>query len=201
MNRATVILSAFIFLVGFGLADVSLAQGRHHGPPGGHSGPLEQITEELDLDAETREAVQGIIDETHKEAEALHSEVREAKEKLHKLLAQDEPDEAAVMAHVESLGELETQAHKFRIGTILRIRSLLTPEQRNELTQMRKEGKRECTRRVHEACSTEIENLCPEAECPREAMRCLSQNQDELSDACESALSEGPRSGFCGSKP
>ena len=197
MSRATVMLSAFIFLVGFGLAYVSLAKGRHHGPPGGHSGPLEQITEELDLDAETREAVQGIIDETHKEAEALHSEVREAKEKLHKLLAQDEPDEAAVMAHVESLGELETQAHKFRIGTILRIRSLLTPEQRSELTQMREEGKR----RVHEACSTEIENLCPEAEGPRESMRCLFRNQDELSEACENALPEGPRPGFRGSKP
>jgi Spy/CpxP family protein refolding chaperone len=46
------------------------------------------------------------------------------------LLAHDTPDESAVMQQIDSIGLAETEMHKHRLGTMLEIRTLLTPEQR-----------------------------------------------------------------------
>ena len=46
------------------------------------------------------------------------------------------PDEAAVMQHADAIGQAETEMHKHRLATMLEIRALLTPEQRQELTQI-----------------------------------------------------------------
>jgi Spy/CpxP family protein refolding chaperone len=57
------------------------------------------------------------------------------------MLQQDSPDESAVLAQSEVLGELETEHRKQSLRTLLTIQSLLTPEQRASLrTTMQPHG-------------------------------------------------------------
>jgi Spy/CpxP family protein refolding chaperone len=124
--------------------------GRHEGPgapggPGGHEAGrlIDEHADELSLDEETREAIQQIVDDSRKEARGFHWELRGQHEAMRDLLSQDEPDEAAVMQQAESIGKLETEMHKHRLSTLLAVRALLTPEQRTQLTRIRREMRRE----------------------------------------------------------
>jgi Spy/CpxP family protein refolding chaperone len=66
---------------------------------------------------------------------------------MRRLLGQDRPDEAAVMQQAERIGALEIELHKQRLRTMLRIRALLTPEQRRELVTIHGERHRGRQRR------------------------------------------------------
>jgi Spy/CpxP family protein refolding chaperone len=159
------------------------ANARPRGP-----GHFERIASLLDLDAETEGAIRAIVEETRAEGHALHDEVWEHRRVLRELMSQDTPDEAAIMAQIEALGEAETHAHKHRTRTMLRIRALLTPEQRAQMVEMRGEHRE----RVLDECATDLEALCPDAEGGRAAVGCLRRHLDEVSDACRDAL---PRRG------
>jgi Spy/CpxP family protein refolding chaperone len=154
-------------------------------PPG--PGHLERIASLLNLDAETEGAVRAIVEETRAEGRALHDEVWEHRRALRELLSQNTPDEAAVMAQIEALGEVETNAHKHRARTMLRIRALLTPEQRAQMVEMRGEQRE----RVLDECAADLEALCADAEGGRAALGCLRRQLDEVSDACRGALPKG----------
>jgi Spy/CpxP family protein refolding chaperone len=149
---------------------------------------LECITERLDLDADTEAAVEAVVEESRSQARALHDEVREARRALHDLLWQETPDEAAVMAHAQALGDLETNAMKHRLAALLRIGALLTPAQRTEMVEMRHKHRAS----IVEACEADVEAFCSDAGDPREALRCLKRNTEELSDECREVL---PRRG------
>jgi Spy/CpxP family protein refolding chaperone len=145
-------LAGFIatILVGLTLAGTSAARPPFDGP-GGRDGPgdheagrlIDEHADELGLDEETREAIQQIVDDSRKEGRGFHRELRGLHDAMRELLSQDEPDEAAVMQQAERIGKLETEMHKHRLSTILAVRALLTPEQRAELTRIRREMRRE----------------------------------------------------------
>jgi Spy/CpxP family protein refolding chaperone len=105
--------------------------------PGHGAGPhgrfLERQLERLDLPAETRSAVQAVLDESKAARQELHQQIRAAHESMRALLEKDPVDEAAVMAQADAIGALMTQSRKQELGTLIRVRSLLTPEQRAEL--------------------------------------------------------------------
>jgi Spy/CpxP family protein refolding chaperone len=48
-------------------------------------------------------------------------------------LEQEDPDEAAVMEQAEAIGALRTESRKQGLRTLLDVRALLTPEQRDDL--------------------------------------------------------------------
>ncbi len=111
-------------------------------PPGGrppHRGvPLEHLIEELGLDDETLAQADAVIDASRTEERSL----READRFMRTLLEQEEPDEDAVMTQVESIGGLRTNLRKEQLRTMLRVRALLTPEQRIRLLQRLKDRPR-----------------------------------------------------------
>jgi Spy/CpxP family protein refolding chaperone len=168
------------------VATALLAASADAEPPGPRH--FEHIASRLDLDAETEGAVSAIVEETRAEGHALHDEIRKKQHALLDLMSQDTPDEAAVMAQIEALGEAETDAHKHRARTMLRIRALLTPEQRAQMTEIRGEHRE----RVLDECATDLAALCADAEGGRKALGCLRRHLDEVSDACRDAL---PKSG------
>jgi Spy/CpxP family protein refolding chaperone len=134
-------------LVGLTLAGTSAARPPLGGPggPGGHEPGrvIDEHADELGLDEETREAIQGIVDASRKDAKDFREELRGLHDAMRTLLSQDEPDEAAVMKQAESIGKVETEMHKHRLSTLLAVRALLTPEQRAELTRIREETRGE----------------------------------------------------------
>jgi Spy/CpxP family protein refolding chaperone len=119
------------------LAGLALALPGHARPDRGHrggaSGWFERHAEELGLDEATLTEIRAILDTSREQADAIYAEHRAAREAMHALLDQDEPDREAVMKQAEALGEIEVRKHKHRIETMLSIRAKLTPEQRAEL--------------------------------------------------------------------
>lgn len=136
LRRAAAALGAL--LLGFTPA----ALARPPGPPGPHGPPerfIEANAERLGLDEETLAAITAISEDSRERSEALREQLFEAHRKMHELLDADEPDEAAVMAQADATGALEVELRKERLRAMLRIRRLLTPEQRQELVRIREE--------------------------------------------------------------
>jgi hypothetical protein len=100
------------------------------------------------------------------------------------------------MKQAEAIGELELEERKNRLRATLRIRALLTPEQREELVQIRKEERgRRISRRMG-ACRDDVSRICPDAQPGRASVQCLSEHWDALSKECQSAFEDKPRRGF-----
>jgi len=168
----------------------------HHGGPGPDRF-IARHAEELGLGAETVEAIEKIVDESHARAETLHDQLRGEYDKMHQLLAQDMPDEAAVMAQAEVIDGLKLEAHKNRLRALIAIRSQLTPEQRQELIRIREERMPPGWKGGPMArCGDDIASLCPDAKRGPEALGCLSSNWSELSEGCRAAFEGGPRREF-----
>ena len=103
---------------------------------------LERHLDALELEPATRDALRGLISAARREGESHRRQLRSALRELHGLMDADRPDERAVMAQVERLGALRTEAHKRLIATLLEVRKRLTPEQRAELrARLRAEGR------------------------------------------------------------
>jgi Spy/CpxP family protein refolding chaperone len=197
MRRNTIAGIAAALLANLLVVTVSIAEppfGRH--PRGGGGGPgrmLDYHAERLDLDDETRAAIDQIVEESRAGGEDLRVELRAAHSRLRELLSGPSPDQGAVMRQAELIGEIETAERKHRLGSMLRIRELLTPEQREELVQIREEQRNRHFAMIEEACGSAMERFCPDLEPGPELGMCLRENQEELSDLCRMALERGPR--------
>jgi Spy/CpxP family protein refolding chaperone len=105
------------------------------GPPPGGGPQLEQLVEGLDLDEETLASVYEIMDSSRERHRELRRQIRDAHEQMRSLLEQEEPNEDAVLEQVDVIGALRTEAHKEGLRTLLKVRALLTPAQREQLLE------------------------------------------------------------------
>jgi len=122
-------------------------------PPGDARGPgrrpppfadmLERNAERLGLDEKTRAEVRSIADAAREESRRLEDGLRVLHDELRKLLDQPTPDLEAALQQADRIGAAETELHKLRLRTMLQIRGLLTPEQRQELVRIHEERRRE----------------------------------------------------------
>lgn len=186
------------------LPQSSIAAPPHGGPRFG-GGPhferlYEEHAEELGLDPETIAAIRAIVDSSEERAKELEAQSVRAHDALRALLSEDLPDESTVMKATDEVGRIETQLRKHRLATMLRIRALLTPEQRERLVEFRRSRDSEEGRgELREACQPDVERLCADAESGWARMRCLRENQAEVSEECQSAIESmrgrGPRGG------
>jgi Spy/CpxP family protein refolding chaperone len=97
---------------------------------------LEERVAELDLDAETRAACYAEIDAARAAQRALREEMLLAHDRMRRLLEQDQPSEAEVMAQADLLGGLVAEAHKNDLRTLLHILSLLDEGQRASMREL-----------------------------------------------------------------
>jgi Spy/CpxP family protein refolding chaperone len=176
--------------VGLMVADASFAE-----PPFGkpHRGPepegfIEEHAEELGLDSETQAAIEQIIDESRDQARGVHGEVRELRRAMHELLEQQNPDEAAVMQQAEAIGAAETELHKQRLEALIKIRALLTSEQREKLVRIRENSWARWVQPLIDACEGDVERFCGGSPEGRLRRRCLRDHYDEVSPDCQDAI-------------
>jgi Spy/CpxP family protein refolding chaperone len=170
--------------------------GGHHGPGGHHPGHgphgfIEEHAAQLGLDEATRGAIDEIVDESRERGRELRRELRGLHREMHHLLSQDAPDEATVMQQADAIGQVETELHKHRLAAIIKIRSLLTEEQRAELTRIRQETRAQWLPPLIEACEADVDQFCPEAEAPWSRRRCMDDHWQELSPVCQDAIEAG----------
>lgn len=129
----------WIFAIALCAAGTAMAgddgPGRHHGPP-----PIDHILErhadELGIDAATLGRVREIAAHAQAEEAPVRAALYTARERLHELLRRDAPDLAAVLQQADVVGAAETDLHKARLRTLLAVRAILTPAQRQGLVEL-----------------------------------------------------------------
>ena len=190
MRWLNLVGSLTALLAGVAVANVAFAQHPFGGPrPGG--GPdrfIEEHAVELGLDDQTRQSIDQIVDESRVRARELRVELRGMHQEMRDLLSQQTPDEAAVMQQAEAIGQTETALHKHRLETLIKIRALLTDEQRAELTRIREETRAQWRQPLIEACEADVDQFCPEAEDRWSRRRCLRDRWEEVSSGCQDAV-------------
>lgn len=196
MTRAhTTRLGLVASLTILALAVAAPARARpQHGPHGGPPPPgalVEHMADELDLDEETHAAIRSIVEASRERGEALREEIRDETRAMFERMHDDPVDRADLMARVERIGALRTEAEKHRIDTLLAIREQLSPEQREALVEMRGEMRRHHVGPVLDACADDVGSLC-EDDGPG-AVFCLFRHRDEVSEGCAEALEAMPR--------
>ena len=116
------------------------------GPPGkgGGSAPLpypagliERNAKRLGVDQATIKQMREIMEGSKAANEKLRKQLEGEQVTLRKLMDQDLPDEAAVMAHADKVGALIAEQRKNSLRAVLKVRGMLTPAQRAELAKIR----------------------------------------------------------------
>jgi Spy/CpxP family protein refolding chaperone len=99
---------------------------------------LERHAKELGLDEKTLEEVRKIAEETRSSANRRSEELRNESRRLGEKLAEEMPDAAALAKQAEAMGRVWTAALKDRVNASVRMRKLLTPEQRKKAAELRR---------------------------------------------------------------
>ncbi|RIL04589.1 MAG: hypothetical protein DCC71_13655, partial [Proteobacteria bacterium] len=102
---------------------------------------LDRHASELELTDEQRDRVSAIAERARETEAPLRDGLRARRDELHALLRTDAPDTDAVLAQADRVGEAETALHKQRLRTLLEVRAILTPEQREKLTAIFERGR------------------------------------------------------------
>jgi Spy/CpxP family protein refolding chaperone len=138
-------LAAAFLLPGMAAAQVTL--GPRVGPGLPEVRLVERNAERLELDEKAIAAVQELATQASAGEEKLSGQVRDQRLKLRDLLNEELPDEAALLKQLDVVNRLSGDLQKQQLQTSLRLRKLLTPEQRKELMELRKNVRQQRRRR------------------------------------------------------
>lgn len=109
---------------------------------------LMQTIKELGVEASVVKQIKGIAMKSRKAQIPLKSAAELAKIELHELLDADNVDEGAVLKAIDKVALAKASVRKQQVKTMLKIRSLLTPEQqaafkeRQEMKRAKREKRR-----------------------------------------------------------
>jgi Spy/CpxP family protein refolding chaperone len=96
---------------------------------------------QLNLTPEQREQIRAIREQNKTERAAINERVSESNRALEAELDSDNPDEAVVEQRVREVGTAQAAAMRMRTLTEVRIRRVLTPEQRIILRSLQRQAK------------------------------------------------------------
>ncbi len=137
--------AAALLLAGMAAAQVTL--GPRVGPGVAEVRLVERNAARLKLDEKTIAAVQELAAEATAHEEKLNKQLRDERLKLRDLLNEELPEEAALMKQAAVVSGLGLDVQKHQLEMTLRVRKLLTPEQRKQLMELRKNVKQQQPRR------------------------------------------------------
>lgn len=146
---------AFALLDGPGFGGPGMGMGMGHGPgmgmhrgPGrggfgrGHGrgpGPMAHL-EELGLSGQQKDRIEAIRDAQRREGIEVRRDLELAQLDMRKLMRDDAPDRRAIESQIDRIAALRARLQKSRVGTMLEVRDVLTPQQRQKLEQLRERG-------------------------------------------------------------
>ena len=108
---------------------------------------VERSAKPLELDEKTIAAVKALAAEASARDGKLNEQMRDERLKLRDLLNEELPEEAALLKQAAAVSSLAADMQKHQMETSLRVRKLLTPEQRKKLMELRKNVKQPRRRR------------------------------------------------------
>ena len=98
------------------------------------------LIRQLNLTPEQREQIRSIREDKQAERATVNQRLREANRALEETLNEDTPDEAVIEQRVRDLAAAQASAMRIRILTELRIRRVLTADQRTLLRTLQQEA-------------------------------------------------------------
>ena len=107
-------------------------------PPGARGAFAGDPIQQLNLTPEQREQIRQIREQGREERSSVGQRVRETNRALEEVLETDSPDESLVEQRLREAGSAQSAAMRMRIITELKIRRVLTPEQRSLLRTLRR---------------------------------------------------------------
>ena len=133
---------AIVFFAAISTCSVAYSQAQQppaqESPRGAGGGdPIRQ----LNLSPEQREQIRSIRQQTNVERAAINQRVAEANRALEAALDSDNPDEGAVEQKMKDLAAAQADAMRMRISTEVKIRRVLTVDQRAILRTLRQEAR------------------------------------------------------------
>ena len=138
-------VAASFLLCGVAAAQVTL--GPRVGPGTAEVRLVERSAKPLELDEKTIAAVKALAAEASARDGKLNEQMRDERLKLRDLLNEELPEEAALLKQAAAVSSLAADMQKHQMETSLRVRKLLTPEQRKKLMELRKNVKQPRRRR------------------------------------------------------
>ena len=114
-------------------------------PPRDPAAQIEQMTELLDLDADTVEAIQAIHEDAKAESQPIGEEIRLAREDQ-RALVEDGATDLEILAAAARVMDLKTELQLLRLESKLHVRALLTEDQRLIMREF-KENQKNAERR------------------------------------------------------
>lgn len=93
---------------------------------------------ELNLTAEQREQIRMIREQNRGERATINQRVRETNRALEEALDSDNPDQSVLEQRIQAVSAAQAEAMRMRIKTEVKIRQVLTNEQRIMLKEMRR---------------------------------------------------------------
>jgi Spy/CpxP family protein refolding chaperone len=135
------LLAAIAFFIAVPAISGQTVQDQQPGPPMSQQrqfagDPIRQ----LNLSPEQLEQIRTIRQHNQKERAAINERVRETNRALEAVLDAESPDEALVEQRMQEASAAQAAAMRMRILTEVRIRKVLTAEQRTLLRAMRQEA-------------------------------------------------------------
>ena len=112
------------------------AQRIKHGKRGGKGEKLNKLMQKLDLSPEQSEQVEAIQEESRTIAEDLEQQMRSQREEMKSLMISDASADEIRTQHQEAQS-LHQELGNNRFETMLRIREVLTSEQRAEIAELK----------------------------------------------------------------
>ena len=95
------------------------------------------FSEELGLTEIQIDSIRSIRYYTKKEVIPVQSELRLKRLELRHEMAKENPDEAKIMRLVDQISNVRAQIRKKNLRGVLKVREILTPEQRKKLKEIR----------------------------------------------------------------
>ncbi len=130
-------LAAMMFLLGF---EASAQYGRGHGPGRGYGdgtgrgygngpGPMNRMESILDLSDEQEQQIEKLHLDFQKETLPARNKIREKNAQLNTQITEG-VNQSKINPLIEEIGDLRTEIQKSRMNTHLKVRGLLTDEQK-----------------------------------------------------------------------
>ena len=141
-NRRILTLLALLAVIGFPAAanSVSAQTAQQASTPPESQQPGDLIRQ-LNLTPEEREQIRAIREDKQAERAAINQQLRESNRALQEALDSDNPDEAVIEQRLREVAAAQAAAMRMRILTELRIRRVLTPEQRTILKSLQQQAR------------------------------------------------------------
>ena len=139
-QRVLIVLIAGLMISGVSSGSAQTPQSQS--PPTTTPLPSQQMDNgdpirQLNLSAEQREQIRLIRESNREERAAVAQRLRESNRALQEVLEKDNPDEALLEQRLKEVAAAQDQVTRLRIRSEVKIRRVLTPEQRALLRTMR----------------------------------------------------------------